>query len=535
MHTLQPDSGDEIATTTTTTTTDADTSTTRAAEKDAATSEGQRAASEQQGELGAEQGQAREVGGPRAESSLYLGGGSRRRLLLIALDGAAPELALGAWHADLRALAAIGERGVRGRLQSSVPWSSPNAWLSLFSGLDAGQLGMYAGEQRPNYTYATPAPLDSRALRVPRLWDLLGRADCYVGVVGAPLTYPTTPLNGHLVNDSSGNLAAYPASFARQLAGWLADDPAEPVTQGDALDRLIGAAYARAERRFRLARRMLARESYDAFVLYDDGIATVQRALWHTLDVTHLRYVPNHPFAAAIGAFYRFIDEQIGALLELIDSDTAVAIVSACGAQALDGELALNDWLIGEGLLRLREQPASPGPLAPELIDWPATRAWAGANGTLFLNRAGREPQGTVAHEQADALLGQLAERIAALRPPLAQALQAPAFVAYRPAALYAGTQGVAPDLQVIGELPGWRTNAEAGHASPWRSAPASALDAAYESPRGMLLLYDPRNPGGGRELAGATIYDVLPTLLALFDLPAPARARGHALLELSA
>ena len=110
-----------------------------------------------------------------------------------------------------------------------------------------------------------------------------------------------------------------------------------------------------------------------------------------------------------------------------------------------------------------------------------------------------------------------------------------PTFEAHRPAALYASTQAFAPDLQVVGVQPGWRVNARVGQRSAWLTARDTTLDAAYESPRGLLALYDPRHLGGGRELAGATIYDILPTLLALSDLPAPPRARGRALVEIAA
>jgi arylsulfatase A-like enzyme len=45
-----------------------------------------------------------------------------------------------------------------------------------------------------------------------------------------------------------------------------------------------------------------------------------------------------------------------------------------------------------------------------------------------------------------------------------------------------------------------------------------------------MFVLYDPQQPGGGRELDGATIYDIVPTLLALFDVRPGPHARGQVL-----
>ena len=68
------------------------------------------------------------------------------------------------------------------------------------------------------------------------------------------------------------------------------------------------------------------------------------------------------------------------------------------------------------------------------------------------------------------------------------------------------------------------------GQGTTWISTHEAAMDAAWESPAGFIVVYDPRNQGGGRELDEATIYDVLPTLLTLVDQPAAGRLRGHAL-----
>jgi len=550
MNSIQTDSGDDIATTTTTNTTPPqpkDTETTTSpkpkdtdqdAEVDQQSAKKRREELDRQALENAEAGQAREVGAGDilTARSGGDGGGRGRRLLLIGLDGAAPELAIGAWRTDLRTFEMLTNRGLRGRLRSSLPWASAPAWQSLLSGQDPGRLGIYGAERRLNHSYAAPIPIDSHAVHDARLWDILGRAGYQVGVVGAPATTPAPRVQGHLIGDrlSDGAIATYPESLGRQVAQWLGDDPpAQPAT-GDEIDQIVGEAYARTEQRFRLARRLLMRHNYNCFVLCDDGIATVQRALWHTLDVTHQRYAEQHPFADTIGAFYRFVDDQIGELLEYVDDEAVIVIGSANGAQALDGELALNDWLIDQGELRVLSLPARPKPLAECDVDWANTRAWAGDSGAIYLNMAGREPQGSVAPEQAEELLASLTDRLRALITPdrTAQLVAGPPIEVYRPGTLYSSIQGVAPDLLALFSQAGWRTNALVGYGASWLSTRTAAMDSAYESPNGFLILYDPVNPGSGHVLEGATIYDIVPTLLALFDEPIPARSRGRVLLE---
>src|SRR5436853_1509635 len=126
---------------------------------------------------------AREVGAPlEAEEPLVGGGGRPHRLLLIGLDGATPELVLGAWRDALRTLDLLAERGASGQISSSLPYTSLPAWLCLLTGQNPGQLGIYGPHVRPSRAYASPIAVDSRTTREPRLWDILGAAGKHVGI-----------------------------------------------------------------------------------------------------------------------------------------------------------------------------------------------------------------------------------------------------------------------------------------------------------------------------------------------------------------
>jgi predicted AlkP superfamily phosphohydrolase/phosphomutase len=474
----------------------------------------------------------REVGAPsEADEQLSTGGGASRRLLLIGLDGATTALALGAWRGDLRTLDLLAGRGVWGHIRSSIPWTSAPAWASLFSGLDPGQLGIYGPRLRINHSYAPPVAVDSHAIHDPRLWDILGEAGKHVGVVGASATTPAPAVHGHLIGDdlsSHKGPVTFPPSLRQQVVAWLGE-AAPPVAPAGGLERLIQDTYLRAEQRFMLARRLLARDQYDCFVVMDDGIAAIQRALWDSFDSAHLRYQAKHPFAGTVGSFYRFVDDQLFELLELVDDDTIVAVVSAGGAQALHGELALNEWLIAEGELALMAAPREPAALEQCEVDWGRTRAWAGEAGVIYLNVAGREPLGTIPADQAEQVRARIAERLRALTTPDGL----PALEVYRPETLYRATQGVAPDLIVACTQPGWRATARIGQGGIWVRARAARLESACETPEGFLILYDPRNLGGGRQIDDLRVYDIVPTLLSMLGQPVPARLGGDVLTGL--
>jgi predicted AlkP superfamily phosphohydrolase/phosphomutase len=429
---------------------------------------------------------AREVGAPDEQSEPLHGGGSRpRRLLLVGLEGATRDLMLGAWRSELRTIDLLAERGAWCRVRGGMPWTSMPAWASLLSGLDPGQLGIYGPHRRLNHSYNPPVQIDSRAIHDPRLWDMLGAAGRHIGVVGAPATTPAPPVQGHLVGDRplpNGQPSTFPATLARQVGAWLGDAQLTVAAAPDKsdLETFIQAAYMRAEQRFLLARRLLARDVYDCFALVDDGIATVQRALWDSFDTTHPRYTPNHPFAGTIGSFYRFVDDQLFELLELVDDETIVAIVSPGGTQALHGELALNEWLIAQGDLVLASTPTGPAMLDQCEVDWGRTRAWADDAGAIFLNVAGREPSGTIPADQVDQARARLAEQLRAIAGPDGK----PALDIYRPELLYAATQGITPDLIAVCNRPGWRTSALVGRGSVSVGARDAQIDAAQSRRR---------------------------------------------------
>ncbi|GEM_PF-853498 len=483
---------------------------------------------------------AREVGAS-SQAVIHTGGGGGdgrpRRLLLIALQGASPDLVLNAWRKELRTFDLLLDRGAWSRLLAPPATVGLPNWLSVFSGLDAGQLGVYGQHRRVNHSYTQPVVVDNRMVRDPRIWDLLGVNNKLIGVIGAPATTPAPTVHGYLIGDtplSDGAPSTFPGKLAQQVHTWLGDTSLSPgvpaqflPSDTQELDRAIQQVYTRAEQQFMLARRLLARDSYDCFVVAIDGIATIQRLLWDSFDSSHPRYTEEHPFAGTIGSFYRFVDDQLFELLELVDDDTIVAVVSPGGVRSLLGEFALNEWLIEQGDLVLHTPPQQPGELALASVDWARTRAWADDNGAIYLNVAGREPQGTIAQEQVEQVRRELIERLQGLTDPTGERV----LQVQRPELLFPSLQGVAPDLLVAYNRPGWRVTAQVGRGDVWCDARSVQMDAAVETPYGFMVLYDPHNLGGGRQLDDAMLADVVPTLLTLLGHNIPARLRGRVMV----
>ncbi len=122
-----------------------------------------------------------------------------RKVLIIGLDCATPQLVFDKWADQLPAIASLMNRGSYGLLRSCVPPITVPAWSCMMSGKSPGTLGCYGFRNRSDHSYEGMSFATSRAIKEDRVWDILSRAGKKVILVGVPQTYPPTPVNGLMV------------------------------------------------------------------------------------------------------------------------------------------------------------------------------------------------------------------------------------------------------------------------------------------------------------------------------------------------
>jgi predicted AlkP superfamily phosphohydrolase/phosphomutase len=258
------------------------------------------------------------------------------------------------------------------------------------------------------------------------------------------------------------------------------------------------------------------------------GTDRIHHGFWRFFDRKHRLYEPGNPHEGAALAYYRALDEKIASLLRFADEDTAVLVVSDHGAKRMDGGICVNEWLRQEGYLVLKEEPPGPTRLTPDMIDWEQTSAWGegGYYCRLFVNLAGREPQGVVAPAEYEPVRNELKERLEALGDDEGRAIGT---VAHRPEDLYSEVKGVPPDLLVyFGDLY-WRSIGQVGTGTVHVFTNDTGPDDANHAHEGLYLLVGPGIPAGpGPE---RDLRDVAPTLLELLGEDIPAEMEGRSLL----
>jgi predicted AlkP superfamily phosphohydrolase/phosphomutase len=456
------------------------------------------------------------------------------RLLIIGLDCMAPSLVFDQWRSDLPHLSRLMAQGSYGPLESSIPAITVPAWSCMMTGRDPGELGIYGFRNRRDRDYHSMAISDGRAVKFPRLWDWLGEAGWSVAVLGVPGTSPPVPVKGSLVScfltPSTAVPFTHPPELGDQIRAWLPDFIMDvPNFRSEDKAAILSHLYRLCDQRFTLAEKLLHRDQPDFLMLVDMGVDRIHHAFWKPMDPRHPQHQPDSPWAGAIHDYYVHVDQRVGQLLGACDPDTAVLVVSDHGAQPLMGGICINEWLIRQGYLTLAESVDQPQPLDQVAVAWDRTQAW-GAGGyyaRIFLNVQGREPQGTVAMADYEGLRNRLAEQLQQLTDPQGQPLPVKVF---KPQDIYQRVRGRAPDLIVYFDDLAWRSVGSVGLGSLHTADNDTGPDDANHAPFGLMIFHDPRAPREGQVLAGAEIYDILPTLLGRYGIAAPADLRGQVL-----
>lgn len=458
--------------------------------------------------------------------------GEDRRVLVVGLDCASPQLVFDQFEEKLPNISKLIDSGVWGPLRSTDPPITVPAWTSMMTSKDPGQLGFYGFRNRSDYSYDGMAFANSQLVKEPAVWDILSAAGKRSILVGIPQTYPPKAINGLVVCDfltpNKQSRWTYPDDFK---------DEVEAVTGGyiidvdnfrtDDKDRLLRQVYEMTERRFKLARHLMVEKDWDFFMMVEMGPDRLHHGFWRYFDTEHRLYEPGHRFEPVIRDYYIYLDERLGELLALVDDDTTVLVVSDHGAKAMAGGICVNDWLIEQGYLTLNEPPSAPTPLKPEMIDWSKTIAWGegGYYSRIFMNVAGREPQGVVPAGDYAKVRGELRARFEAIADPEGVNIGTRALYAEE---VYKATNGIPPDLLVyFGDL-NWRSVGKVGNGAVHVFANDTGPDDANHDYHGIFIMSGKGAAPGRRE--NLSIYDVAPTVLNKLGLEVPEDMIGKVL-----
>ncbi|MGQ0538032.1 MAG: alkaline phosphatase family protein [Gemmatimonadaceae bacterium] len=454
------------------------------------------------------------------------------KLLVIGLDCAAPELLFG--DERLTNIRRLMDAGCYGRLQSVIPPITVPAWRCMASSQDPGSLGVYGFRNRADHGYANLSIANSRSFKALTIWDYLALEGKKAVLIGVPPAFPPLKVNGISVGcfltpsvDADYTHPGHIAAEIRGLVGeYIVDVKGFRTEDKDWLREQI---FEMSRRQFTVVRHFLQHAEWDYFQFVNIALDRVHHGFWKFLDPRHPDYVAGNAYEQVIPQFYRHLDEEIGSLLQLLDDNTAVLVVSDHGAQALRGGFCVNEWLLQQGLLVLQEYPDTITPFANVKVDWQRTRVWSegGYYARVFLNVKGREPDGVIQPDEYERFRDELKIKFEATTDQHGSALGT---LVFKPDRIYRAVRNVAPDLIVHFAALDWRSIGGLGyrgivHVKENDSGPDDCNHAQF----GAFILAAPNVPSLG-ELHGAHLLDIAPTLMEVAGHDIPDTFQGRSL-----
>lgn len=318
-------------------------------------------------------------------------------VLLVGIDGATfdvidPLLAAG----RLPNLASLIERGWRAPLATIEPTVSPAIWTTIATGRRPEEHGILGFEGVPGQSMQGLPTTGMRRVRA--FWNILDEADQTSGVVGWWVTYPAEPVEGYVVSDR----VAYTRMEATIDGEEPRDDEIHPPSivdrvrarvrspgelSGDDLRRLLPLEADQLSPLFRqdyhhgalgpelryvfqsdrstvdIATDLMTTLPVDVAAVGLYGVDLVSHLAWHLRDPEsfpgyRIRPADVERYGGLIDAYYVYVDEELGRLLDAHGSDGDVIVFSDHGF----GPTGYLPWSGGHGRI-------TPGaPVAPDGI-----------------------------------------------------------------------------------------------------------------------------------------------------------------------
>jgi predicted AlkP superfamily phosphohydrolase/phosphomutase len=457
------------------------------------------------------------------------------KICVFGLDCAAPEVVFGDERlVNLRRLMAA---GTYGRLESVIPPITVPAWMCMCTSQDPGSLGVYGFRNRIDHSYDKLGFANSASIKTLAIWDHLGREGKRSIIVGVPPNYPPRRINGisvgcFLTPDSTKNDYIHPAGFKAKINELVGEYPVDVKNfRTDNKAWLKDEIFRMSQKQWQVVHWLLKEQQWDYFHFVDIGLDRMHHGFWNYFDEKHVQFEAGNRYRNAIPEYYLWLDQQIGKALDLVDENTIVLVVSDHGAQRLDGGIAVNEWLIREGLLVLNEYPTVITPFDRLSVNWNKTRVWSegGYYARVFFNVQGREPNGVIPPGEYESFQEEMKARFEKLLDDKGQPLNS---LVFNPKEIYKNVRNIAPDLIVhFGGLL-WRSIGSVGHHAIHVQENDTGPDSCNHAQHGVFILKAPNLPANG-EYEGALLLDIAPTLLDLAGYEIPESMQGRSLVEI--
>ncbi len=426
--------------------------------------------------------------------------GERKKVIVLGLDGATFNVI----HPLIKKKKLLNfkkmmDEGSFSKLQSTVPPLSSSAWTSFSTGMEPSNHGIYDFIIKKPFSY-DESFLNANMIKAPYFWETLGRKGKKVIVQNILVTYPVKPVNGHLI---TGFLTppdrpyTYPENFRNELEQKFGSypRPSGASSRKGLEDEYIKSTFENMDKRIKITKYLMNTKEWDLFVVLFEGTDVLQHSFWKYYEDKEKKFDKEKNYQImkdCIPEVYKKFDNFLGELLDEIDDNTTVIILSDHGFDRVEKVVLMNNILMQMGLLSLKRTPftklkmmclkhhlnienllkivekigisvqgaakdSGDGQhlinklfLSKEDIDWKKTKAFSiGVGGHIYINLKGREPKGIVSLENYFHIVDFISRTLIEIKDPKTnkQVIQK----AFRKDEIYKGKYSIfAPDIAIL-------------------------------------------------------------------------------------
>jgi len=509
-----------------------------------------------------------------------------KKIFIIGLDGATwklidPLIAKG----KLPTFRKLIKNGTRGILESTLLPVSPAAWTSFATGRRPDKHGIFDFAHREKATYDS-VPYSSLDRKCETLWNILGKKNKRSIVLNVPCTYPPEKVKGLMVSgfptpEELGDFT-YPSKLLNELRGKFGKDfRFQPRVNAQNEGPFLEEMHTVTDYVYKATDYLMKKYPWDFLMTVFVGPDALGHVFYKYMDPTHPLHKEKSPekYKNAVYDMYEKIDGYMAALLENIDPDTTVFLMSDHGFGPIHYGVSINNWLVDEGFLvlkkdlstRFRRRLFRMGVNYSNLfrlikalglmkhaakqayskksrlsafvnkffltvndIDWKRTTAYCmGNGGQLYINLKGREPLGIVeAGKEYHGLVEKVIRRLGKLKDPNNGEVMFDE--AYRKKDVFpaAGETDIVPDIVFFNRNMRYSINRFFEFGSKHLLSPHPMWNGTHTHD-GIFLANEPGQVRKGERIENATIQDITPTILHMMNAPLSRDMDGKILMDI--
>jgi len=506
----------------------------------------------------------------------------KKRIMIIGLDGATFNL-IKQWIKEekLPTFKKLLDNGVHGDLLSTIPHATIPAWPSFATGCNPGKHGFYDFFKEKSGSYDLTVEMrPSKAIKELTIWEILSDYGSKVGVINVPGTYPPIKVNGFIV---SGMLTppkvnfTYPPDFEKELIENIGEykvffsslSAKNPEVLLEDLKKTL-------EMRAKALEYIWLTKKVDFLMMVDNGTDRAEHVWWKYLDQENPLYKKSdvEEYGNPLLEYYQEVDGVLSRIMNMIDEDTVLILMSDHGQGPLRKFVNLNMFLIKEGHMVVKKSTISKikyflfkfgfspkniydilGKIGIERyasdrinqktklsiinkiffstsdIDWSKTKAFSsGVTGAITINLKNREPEGCVSFdEEYERIKDEIIKKLNLLIDP--ENKKNIVKKVYKKEEIYFGPYlDKAPDIVAV-PTESYEFFGMHGFTFNKIIIPTFGNSGGHRS-EGIFIAFGNKIKKG-IEIKGAKIIDIVPTVLNIMNIPTPENIDGNVLNDI--